>query len=77
MFIYSYDAKAEFSASLLQSSVSYDPSEIHWWNSRKHVLLLSTVVLHILEKLNFFKDSLINKSSKELYFRKTEYFVTL
>jgi len=26
--IYSYDGKAEYSASLLQSSVSHDPSEI-------------------------------------------------
>jgi len=31
--IYSCDAKARFSASLLQSSVSHDPSEIIliWW----------------------------------------------
>ncbi len=29
--IYSCDGKAEISASLLQSSVSHDPSEIIWW----------------------------------------------
>ncbi len=67
--------KAEFSASLLQSSVPHDPSEIiliYWFAAQEKFLIIVSVIktvvlLHIfVENGNtFFQDSLINRSSKE------------
>ncbi len=65
--IYSCDEKAEFLASLLQSSVSQDPSEIILL--LKHVLLLmskTAVLLNILCKpWHIFQGSLNIERSKE------------
>ncbi len=46
--IYSCDGKAEFSASLLRSFVSHDPSEvilIYWFSAQETLLILKTVVV--------------------------------
>ncbi len=46
--IYSCDGKAEFSASLLQSSVSHNPSEIiliYWFDAQETFFLLSSIIL--------------------------------
>jgi len=67
--------KAVFSASLIQSSVSHDHSEIMML--KKHLLLLlsmlKTVLLH-----SFFQDSLMNRKFKRTAFIwNTKYFATL
>jgi len=49
--IYSCDGKAEFSASLLQYSVSHDPSEISliWWFAAQETFILIQINI-IVEK---------------------------
>jgi len=49
--IYSCDGKAEFSASVLQSSVSHDPSEI------EHADLLRFAILKTVVLLNIFSEN--------------------
>ncbi len=68
--IYSCDDKAEFSASLLQSSVSHDPSEIilTWWFDVQETFIIINVE-------NSFYSSLMNRKFQKQHLLKS--FVTL
>ncbi len=72
--IYSCDYKAEFTASLLQSSVSHDSSEIiiiYWFDAQETFLIVINVENFIfLWKLWYrFQDSFINGKFKTIYFK--------
>jgi len=65
--MYSYDLKAEFSAQLLQSSTSHDPSEINmqiWtqdcWKEFKHTIFFSQ---DYLMNINFKRTAFIWNSN--------------
>ncbi len=60
--MYSSDGKAEFSASLLQSLVSHDASEIIliWWFAASGTfLIINNVIKKTVELLNIFVATLI------------------
>ncbi len=65
--------KAEFSASLLQSSVSHDPSEIiliYWLAAQETfflLLMLKMVVLLNNNKCTFYFQDMMNKSKRLFY----------
>ncbi len=75
---YSFVGKAEFSASLLQSSVSYDPSEIiliHWFSAQETFIIIIIIIIRenslnsliLLWKswyIFFIQDSLVTRKFK-------------
>ncbi len=72
--------KAAFSASLLQSSVSHDPSEIiliYWFAAQENFLLLSMLKMNIFCVNHDFRILWWIESSKEQYLFEIEIFVTL
>ncbi len=76
--------KAEFSATLLQSSVSHDPSEIIlicWFAAQDTFLIIinfeNGVLLKYFVKIVIFKNSLMNRKFKRTPFILTEFVQTV
>ncbi len=76
--IYSCNGKAEFSASLLQSSVSHDPSKIALPIFRLIIKLNTLYIFVETETLLFLnQDSLINRKFEEQHLFETENFCNI